>query len=393
MTIKRLSDLAGRTFRAGHAFELVVFDRLPLEEQAVLAELRTDPDLYGVLRPRVGSGRTFRAIGKDAALLMLTLQQPGPLPFFVFSGDVEATVEAVTELVLDGVLEVEDGGRFVSGSAAATLFAGEPEPESTNQGRLSLLSRDALRYGEALEVGDPERLAARLYAFGRRPVTPELARQFRDDEALLTFLGAGSGSVLRLHLDQDWRSAEHSDSRGWLAWSRPGRRNRRATEPVYKLYASPSFADLPRTFETVIERLGRRDDAQFKIGRGAEGLARPDKLVAYFESLDALLEVANDLTSALDGISSDGVPFSAEIALDGALSWGMDPPTTERALTWQAPDSWRLWVVRRLAVAMVAALLDKEPSMPPSQFALERLRREGVDVDRWTPSAAIWSAA
>jgi hypothetical protein len=32
-------------------------------------------------------------------------------------------------------------------------------------------------------------------------------------------------------------------------------------------------------------------------------------------------------------------------------------------------------------------------TLPPWRFAVERLRREGVDVDRWTPSAAIWQAA
>src|SRR5215475_7004947 len=51
MSLDSVASLAGRNFRAGKAFELVVFDRLPPEEQAFLAEMRADPDFYGILRP------------------------------------------------------------------------------------------------------------------------------------------------------------------------------------------------------------------------------------------------------------------------------------------------------------------------------------------------------
>jgi hypothetical protein len=68
----------------------------------------------------------------------------------------------------------------------------------------------------------------------------------------------------------------------------------------------------------------------------------------------------------------------------------MDPPRSEMILSWQEPESWRLWVVRRLAAAMIAAQADPRRSMPPGKFALERLRHEGVDVDGWTASLSIW---
>jgi hypothetical protein len=68
----------------------------------------------------------------------------------------------------------------------------------------------------------------------------------------------------------------------------------------------------------------------------------------------------------------------------------MDPPQTQRVLSWQEPESWRLWIVRRLAAAMIAAQGDAKPGMTPVQFALERVRHEGVDVETWTPSVSIW---
>jgi hypothetical protein len=391
MAMDDISDLGGRVFRIGSSYDLIVFDRLSLEEQVVLAELRADPDVYGVLRPRAGSGRTYRAIGKDAALLLLTLREPGLLPFFVWTGDEQAAAKSILDLVLDGVLEIEEAGRFVGGAAAAALFAGEQA--GTPVGRLAQLSREAMLYAQSLDLNDADRLAARLYSFGRCPVTADWARQMQNEEASLAWLGASPGSDLRGTLDAEWRLADQGESAGWFAWRKTTKHGRRQTVATHKLYISPQLADVARSFAIVVDRLGRRDGAQFKIGRGAEGITRPDKIVAYFESLDALLDAADDLSDALAGIGAHGVPFSAEISRDGLLSWGMDPPFSDRAVMWQSPESWRQWVVRRLASAMVAAQCSGVSSLPPWQFAVERLRREGVDTERWTPSAAIWHAA
>jgi hypothetical protein len=388
--MRDLPMLAGRVFRTGSTYDLVVFDRLPVEEQIALSDLRADPDIYGVLRPREGSGRTYRAIGKDAALLVLTLREPGPLPFFVFSDDPARAGKAISDLVLDGVLEIEDRGRFVSGPAAAALFV--LENTETVEGHIAKLSREAMLYAQALELDDPERLAGRLYAYGRCPVTAELARRLQDHNDTLAWLGADPGSGLRRILDSDWHFSGEADSPGWLAWSKSGKQGRRLSTAPYKMYISPHVKDVPKAFASVVERLGRRDGGQFKIGKGAEGVTRPDKLVAYFESLESLLESADDLTGALAGVRAHGVPFSAGISGDGLLSWGMDPPLSYRTFAWQGPESWRNWVVRRLANAIVAAQR-AESSVPAWQFAVERLRREGVDTDRWTPSASIWNAA
>ena len=84
---------------------------------------------------------------------------------------------------------------------------------------------------------------------------------------------------------------------------------------------------------------------------------------------------------------------SAEISGDGLLSWGMDPPAQGRVVAWHEQESWRLWVARRLALAMVGARSTGSAELSPAEFALERLRHDGVDVDGWTPSASLWRAA
>jgi hypothetical protein len=391
MTSPALADPFARTFRAGGGYELVVFDRLPPAEQIVLAELRDDPDFYGVLRPREGSGRTLRSVDRDTALLFLTLQQPGHLPFFTWEGSPERARRTVTELVLDGVLEIEEDGRFVSGAAAVHLTSSARETVADTA--LTRLSRDALRYGQTLSLDDPSELGGRLYTFGRQPVTPTWERRLPDRDAVLAFVGASPGTSLRRRLDTEWERAPESEAGGWIAWSRGKRGSARTGDATFKLYVSPQPNDLPLAFSSLVDVLSSQPRARFKVGADATGVLRPDKLVAYFETMESLLDVATTLTPRLADVSPHGVAFTAEIANDGLLSWGIDPPPSSRILTWQGYESWRLWLVKRLSAAIVAAQHEAGASVEPWQFALERLRQEGVDVDRWTPTDGMWRAA
>lgn len=382
-----LATLGGRNFRAGRAFELLVFDRLPPDEQAFLTEISADPDFYGILRPHPGSGRTIKSVSRDTALLWLTLQSPGPLPFFVFTGDAEAALKAVWEFVLDGVLEMEENGNFVSGSEAANILLNSHR--SIPRGRLANLSNLALRYGESLRCDDPQKLAAWLYNFGRQPLSPVWLKRLPNRDGVLSFLDAGRGGELRRRLASDWEAASDEKTPGWLAWSSRRRSEFRPDKVTYKLYLSPQVEAMPQAFATVLDVLPTRT-AHLKIGNNAAGLLRPDKMVLYFGDQESLLAVASELVERLSGMAPHGVPFSSEITADGLLSWGMDPPQSERLLPWQERESWRLWVVRRLAAAMVLAQSDSSSGMTASEFALERLRYEGVDVDGWTPTASIW---
>lgn len=358
----------------------------------MLIELRADPDFYGVLRPRPGSGRTIKAVGKETALLWFTLQSPGPLPSFAVGNDAEAS-SGIPQLLLDGVLEVEENGHFLSGAKAAELMAqGRPDMANGSQGRLEMLSSAALTYGESLRLDDPRQLAARLYGFGRQPATPKWTRLLSDGEAVLKFLGADRGTDLRRRLDSDWQEANDQKMAGWLIWSNRKLRTRAQLGGTScKLYVSPAVEAFPQIFPAVLE-VATASVMNFKIGSDSAGLLRPDKMVLYFRDQERLFAVATELASLLKGAAAHGVPFSAEITSDGLLSWGMDPPQSEKLLAWQEAESWRLWVARRLAAAMIAAQNDPHASMRPGQFARERLRHEGVDVDRWTPSASIWQS-
>lgn len=379
--------IAGQTFRAGRGFELVAFDRLPPGEQAALAELTAEPDFYGVLKPRQGSGQTIKSVNKDTALLWLTLQSPGPLPYFATAREPQAASGAIWQLVLDGVLEVEIGGDFVGGAHAAELLAGGQLSQPL--GRLAELSRLALRYAERSRLHNAGLLSGFLYRFGTQPISPRWQAQLPGGDAVLSFVGAGPGTDVRRLLDAQWDAVHAEAAGGWLVWSRRGRAQVSAGAATYKLYISPQPQDMPCVFAAVADTLPARVTS-FKIGANAAGLLRPDKMVLYFADQEGLQAGAAELADRLAGVPAHGVPFSAEISAAGLLSWGMDPPRRERRLAWQSVQSWRSWVVSRLAVALVAAGSSALERMTAVDFALERLKHEGVDIDHWMPSMRLW---
>jgi len=389
MTAVPIESIERRVFRAGTAFELVLFDRLPPHDQAALLELRKDPDFYGILRPRQANGQTIKSVNKDIALLWLTLQSPGPLPLFVYGDQPEAAASAVWQLVLDGVLETEEAGGFVSGAQAASLFT--DGPPSRAPGRLSELSRSALRHAERTRFADSTQLASWLYRFGSQPITPSWSKRLPDSQAVLGFVGATPGSALRRALDSQWEVASDQVASGWIAWSSRDRARAYVApgNPTFKLYLSPAIEALPAVFAAALGTMPQRT-MSFKIGANAAGLLRPDKMVLYFENQESLLAVGSELSARCAQEPAQGVPFSAQISDGGLLSWGIDPPQRERHLAWQGVESWRLWVARRLAAAMMSAQSGSGGPMSSADFALERLRHEGVDVDDWTPAARLW---
>ncbi len=381
------------SFRANPNYQLVLFDRLPPDQQRMLAELRRDPDLYGILRPREEHRLGVKSVCRDTALLYLTLREPGPLPAYlreIFGAEYR---QAVTQMVLDRVLEIEHRDGFVCGSDALSMFARE-NPSAGHRTRLGWISAEALRYAQYLDIDEATKLSARIYFFNRIPVTPVWRQRYRHTEAVLEELAAQPGGANRAILDRSWsRVPLAAPKDGWFLWkSRHVRWSRREDETVYKLYLSPLCDGLRDAFSVCLEVLTDCGVPRFKVGNSASGLLRPDKIVVYLRSEAQLHEVGQRLTEALDGIPAHGVPFTAPLTDDGLLSWGLDPPLTERTFSWQERESWRLWLTNRLATYLLAAREASTSSTEPWQFALERIQLEGVDPETWTPDPAVWMA-
>ena len=383
--------MAHAVFRASQRYQLVVFDRLLAEEKELLGDLRRVPGFYGVLRPASRSGSTFKVVDRETALLIYTLREAGPLPGYVLNdAGASGRLAEIYGLVLDGVLEVLSDDSFLSGPEAMSLLSKQPLA-FTGQGFISRLSQDALRYVEALQIDDIESLVRRLYTFHTIPFTPRWQRIIGDSEAIERRLGIEPNSPRRSWLASWGEAVERRNAYDWLGWARHSDEGSGpASAPTYKLYLSPVVEAIESVFETLVDCLPGSRATAFKIGGDAVGLLRPDKLVVYFEDFDDLSQTAMELGEKLKSVPAHGVPFTAEIAGDGLLSWGTDPPRSHRVVPWQARESWRLWVVRRLAAALVAAQQGGDGSVAPWRFALERLRLRGVDVKRWTPQPTLW---
>ncbi|HEY1369500.1 MAG TPA: hypothetical protein VGF23_20415 [Gaiellaceae bacterium] len=381
-------EIATAEYRAGSAYRFVPVDRLTEAERAAVGDLAADPEIYAVLVPLGAGAQTAKAIDQQTALAYLTLREPGPLPSAMRTALADELPTVVARLVLDGILEIRSGDDFVSGPDAVGLLSMNVEPGAP-RGRLARLSVQALQYGQRLDIDDAQTLAGRLYAFNRHALTPAWGRQLPTREATARHLGLADNGSARPP-SPGWVTEHAADDSSWLAWRTSVPIIPARDTPGYKLYVSPQPSTVAETLRITAEVVHKRRAHALKVGADVHGLLRPDKLVAYFASFEDLGEAASSLAPRLAGMPAHGVPFTAEVTPDGLLSWGVDPPRQERELRWMA-ESWRLWVVGRLASALVAARTASNAGEPWG-YALERIALEGVDTSTWVPSQGVFAA-
>ena len=240
--------------------------------------------------------------------------------------------------------------------------------------RIEHLSLAALRMAASGSSDDPALVASWLYRFGTLPRGPSVDRDFGPDDDPLGVLGMTSGSATRRRLEGLY---EASSFPGWYSFARA---NAGAPfTPACKLYVSPTPDALADAFPRIADVFARHEVQSFKVGRRIEGLLRPDKIIAYFGDRAHLDGTAAALERELWGCPVQGVPFTAEAGGNGLLSSGVDPPPGPVA------DSWRAWVTKKLAAALIARRAS--PRDDRVSAALAGIRLAGVDPERWLPTA------
>ena len=211
-------DLRTARLRANPAYELVQFDRLEPLEQEALEALGRDPDGYGILRPRGATGLSSKAVSRDTALLWLTLQEPGPLPSYAVQMLGNSCNQAIGQMILDGVLEIESGGAMLTGPAAWQLI-GQETTEDSRQKALTGLSGRAIEYAASLDIADAVTLSARLYGYNRVAASAQWHDRLPDLSAVERYLGIQNGGVPR-PLSKSWvRLRGEEPTTPWIAWS------------------------------------------------------------------------------------------------------------------------------------------------------------------------------
>jgi hypothetical protein len=412
-----MDTLDATTFRFNPGLDLVLFDRLEPSLQARLADLGRDASFYGILVPAGGAGRasdaaTVRPVDRESALLLLTLRTPGPIPRYARRLLGPDAARTIAGLVLDGVLDIERGGTFCSGPAAADAVAALDGALALDgarpRGATARLSYQALRHGAMLQVDDVADLARRLYGYNRLPLDPSPpdGRTSVDEDPL-----GLAARPLAAALDRGWRCTASGADGGWMSWApRAGHEPGADIRGTVKLYVSPALPAVRGAFAATVAAAGMHRALAFKVGTGRHGLLRPDKLVVYFSRREQLYAAAEALTGALAGAPAQGVPFTAAVSDDGMLSWGADPPAHAGLVGAIGTESWRSWLTTQLAAALIAgrrradapsaatdpmdASTDAATGVADAVgFALRRAAALGIDVATWAPPDTLWGAA
>lgn len=339
----------------------------------------------GIVRSKVGHLATVKAIDQSAMTLLESLREPQ-----VVASAPAVMPRHVKRLVLEGLIEVEVDGTFVSGPNAATAL-GEVSGHGTRRDRIAELSHEALRYAETLPITEARVLSARLYGYNTLPRGPKWVRAFGDSTSIAEWLGLGERGANALALaDQGFDGVEHEQ---WLAWTRraPGGAPK-LPESGFKLYVSPHPDDLPEVLARLSPLLEAAQVSSIKVGRTLQNVLRPDKCVLYFDDAGDLQRLGRGLAKTLAGCAAQGVPFTCgfDESPDALLSWGADPPRSLCLAGWAQADSWRAWIANRLAVALLQGKSEPSAALEPWRFAVTKLALERIDTERWAPAADCW---
>ncbi|KQX69457.1 hypothetical protein [Streptomyces sp. Root1310] len=368
----------GRVYRSNPGYRLRSLADLASAERNVLARVADDPEIYGVLVPREHTGLTIKLVNRDTADLFRRLVPGGRVPGDRDSG---ALTLQLRDMVAAEILEVEDCGVFRTGLGALPPAAELPV-DAQSTGGLMRISLDAVRHADSLRLTNPAAIADCLYAYHRIPVGPAARRHWARDTvaATLTATSRSGGGP--------WRQV--GDSRTWSSYSRPHPAATSAADSrLYKLYVSPMPEQFLDAVAITVGLAAVRDDAAgWKAGNDCYGVLRPDKLIVYLDSMDAVFSLADDLRRALAGMSVHGVPFTADLGGDGLLSWGVDPPRFSKGSGAFLSDSWRTWLTHRLAATLWEAARRGVPDV--IDVALRRLDAVGVDARTWTPASDLF---
>lgn len=369
-----LSAALDRDVRLNPAYRLWNLAELPEAERKALWDLGVDPLLaHGLITADAGSGLPDKVVDRAGTDLLDELRCSAHFPI--------DAVERFLPLLLDDVLQVDLDGEFVGGPRAYLNLAGDPD-EWPALDRLAGLSQDAVGYAERLGSFSVEHLTARLYCFFRIPLAPRWRHRYPDMDSVLEIVGHNNP---RSSLTRHWTRYGESLSEDWISWRRKDEHPLRAAAFPYKLYISPAMEAIEDAMTVMVDALTESGAMAFKLGSDAPGLLRPDKAVVYLRDNVELERVARAVERALGGFPAHGVPFTAQLAEEGLISWGGDPEAGEEPVGAET-ESWRLSICRRLAENLVAAGRAGLTQGWPARFALARLALDGVDVTTFAPS-------
>jgi len=386
-------------YRFGERYTLTPFDDLDDRHRERFRLYVEDKRYCALLRPVIGVKLTIKAVNRDLADFLTLMKTPRLVgealsQFPEKSG--QDRKQFILQLVLDGVLEVQHEGTFISGLEAVNKVLlksdrlSEILPPSGEETRIQYLSKRALYFAIQCTSLQPRDISFLLYNYNRIPVNRRWHTHLPDEPSLRRFLGLREDnswpgmpdSVLphAVRIDDDGQVNPYDQV--WQSW-RLGNRKKSEDDPSYKIYFSPTIDSLPEVFDIVRTAAAGSEAYAMKIGRTLPSVLRPDKLIVYFPQYPPAREFAEEIARRLGSFPVHGTPFSCQVSEETALvTMGVDPPECfgERY-------SWRLYVVQKLGLAILGA---RDYTADPLAHIYSYIRLMGIDADHWRPTEKNW---
>jgi hypothetical protein len=275
-----------------------------------------------------------------------------------------------------GMLAVRLSSGSLSGPAAQLLLAEKESKVLPPPRRTDPMSEAAIRHAVRLPIMDILSLTERLYSYNSEPVFHSGLLAHTESE-VKQLVGAAFS-------DTSTPRPAPSDNPGWhMFYPVNPSEDRAETAQHYKLYISPVVQDLPRCLSRLATILPRLRFQAWKVGRFTYGISRPDKICLYFGSLTDAQSAAQVLSGEMQEIRQQGVPFTERQDNVGLISLAMDPPRQTARSVFSTQNSWRLWVSRKIATAVILAKQSPDYPLSPEQSALWTMQFLGVEPETW----------
>lgn len=387
-------------FRLNPIFEIIPVEELTEKQRTGFRRILSGKNIHSLLHAPGKAEFSVKALNQPLAEFLENLREPQRVKDLLVKFREESDKEIrqlLIQLILDGVLEVESNGGYLSGiealnkviSPAAHTAARD---ESRNKTFTHEISKRALEFTLLSVYKHPRDLAWILYNFNRLPMNRARRLRLPDEESVSRFLDLDEDGCWQGMSEQIQPIAAERDDEGnykpffqvWRSW-RIGQKRKGKEAAGYKVYLCPMPEDVPAVFKLVRENVAGTGAHAMKTARVASALLRCDKLIVYFRSISEALEFVEGLRKGTSSFRGQGIPFSYQVNRESPMiSIGVDPPGK-----FGIDNSWRRYVTDKLALAIQGCHREKADS--PLEYIRTNMRIFGVDIDEWRPVNRDWT--
>lgn len=286
------------------------------------------------------------------------------------------SIDEIRRLFAAGVLSGRLGDTWYSGPAIPLLVDSLNSSQDMQILHTDPLSSKCLSHAASIPLHEVGELASRLYLFNHHGVY---------DSTTIDLAVSGIKQIISRQVEGFNELPQSPHNPGWHFFASKSHAGRRgAPEQVtFKVYVSPRVEDTARCLAELVAILPALSCHMWKIGRGAYGATRADKICIYFEEQETATTAAHLLAKEITSIQSQGIPFTYNLDASGLVSMGVDPPRPTSGPSSLSGTSWRDWITQKLATSLSIAKRHPQYPLSPEQTALYSMKFLGIEPSVW----------